>query len=342
MRIAVLGGTRFIGAAITEELVGAGHDVTVVHRGRTEAEGLPDVPHVHADRRDADAIAEALHGVEAVVDTCAFDRTDAETLLAAVGDARAVVLSSMDAYRAFGAVLARTVTDPVPLDERSPVRPERYPFRGDEHLNVDLDTDTYDKLDVEDLVLPAGATVLRLPMVYGERDPQRREEFVLRRIRAGRPRIPVGAGTWLWTKGWVRDVARAVRLAVEHDDLAGVLLNVGERRTSSMRHWMEAIVAASGADAELVRVPDEALPEDLNLTASQSQHLLVDSARARALLGWVDTDPDEALRASVTWHLAHPSADPDPDFTADDRALASGDREAERAHRESAVEDLEE
>ncbi len=40
-------------------------------------------------------------------------------------------------------------------------------------------------------------TALRLSMIYGEHDGQRREEFILRRVRACRRRIPIGAGTSL-------------------------------------------------------------------------------------------------------------------------------------------------
>lgn len=46
---------------------------------------------------------------------------------------------------------------------------------------------------VEDIYLPRGVISLRLPMVFGERDYQRREEFMLRRVRAGRDCIPIGA-----------------------------------------------------------------------------------------------------------------------------------------------------
>src|SRR5919106_518844 len=126
MRVMVLGGTRFIGAAVVEELVNHGHGLLVV--------------------------------------------------------------SSMDVYRAFGAVLAGTETDPLPVDETSPVRPERYPYRG--RTLRSTDADTYEKLDVEAAYLAREATVCRLPMVYGERDHQRREEPLLRRLRAGRDRIP--------------------------------------------------------------------------------------------------------------------------------------------------------
>jgi hypothetical protein len=42
------------------------------------------------------------------------------------------------------------------------------------------------------------------------------------------------------------------------------------------------------------------------LTASFEQHLLFDASKARRVLGWTETDPLIALRASVDWHLAHP------------------------------------
>ncbi len=72
-----------------------------------------------------------------------------------------------------------------------------------------------------------------------------------------------------------------------------------------------------------MRVPDALLPDDLRLTASISQRLLVSSEKARRILGFRETDPDDALRASVEWHLAH--APPRTvAFDADDRALAAG------------------
>lgn len=56
------------------------------------------------------------------------------------------------------------------------------------------------------------------------------------------------------------------------------------------------------------------------------QHLLVDSSKARDLLGWEETDPHEALRRSVAWHLAHPPENTSTDFSADDRALEAASR----------------
>jgi hypothetical protein len=224
----------------------------------------------------------------------------------------------MDVYRAFGAVNLGRETDPVPLDESSPVRPYRYPYRG----QID-GMDDYDKLDVEDVYLTRGATSLRLPMVYGERDYQRREEFILRRVRAGRARIPFGAGMWLTCRGYVRDVARGARLALESSAAAGEAMNLCEDRSFSIAMWSRMILEAAGSAAELVRVSDAVLPQDLQATGAMSQHILASAAKARSVLGWTTGDPVAALQTTVAWHLANPPADPDSDFSADDRALAT-------------------
>jgi hypothetical protein len=69
-------------------------------------------------------------------------------------------------------------------------------------------------------------------------------------------------------------------------------------------------------------VPDEQVPDDLGLTATHQQHLLVSPAKAIQMLGWKPTPWRDAVRESVAWHLAHPPAEVDVDFTADDAALA--------------------
>ncbi len=315
-----MGGTRFIGRATVEELAAAGDQVMVVHRGVLEPDDMPEVQHLHCERAElVEHRAELEHfAPESLVDCRALTRRDAETALEALpGVNRRVVISSVDVYRAFGALHVDGETDPVPLDEDSPVRPERYPYRGKMP-----GMDDYDKLDVEDVYLPRGATVLRLPMVYGEHDYQRREEFLLRRLRAGRKRVPFGAGTWLTCRGYVRDVARAVRLALTKP-VEGQVMNVCEDRSYSMGMWSRMILQAAESEAKLVRVADEALPEDLKFTGTMSQHIAASAHKARTLLGWTTSDPLATLRATVRWHLNNPPPEADTDFEADDRALNS-------------------
>jgi nucleoside-diphosphate-sugar epimerase len=321
LKVVVLGGTRFIGRAIVEELAGSGHQVLVAHRGNLEPKEMPKVQHLHADRMDLGAHRKEIADFQpdAAVDCRALTRTDSETVIAALPkDLRLVVISSIDVYRAFGALNEDRETDPVPLDEESPVRPNRYPYRS---LRPDMHD--YDKLDVEDVYLSHGATSVRLPMVYGEHDYQLREDFLLRRIRAGRTRIPFGAGTWLAARGYVRDIARGVHLALKTPASAGHVLNLCEDRTYSMGMWSRMILDAAGSTVELVRVPDADLPEDLKATGSRTQHIVVSAQKACAMLGWTTSDPEQTLRTTVRWHLENPPPEPDLDFSADDRALNS-------------------
>jgi nucleoside-diphosphate-sugar epimerase len=282
---------------------------------------MPEAEHLHTERAELPDHRDDLAAFrpDAAVDCRALTRADAETALAALPpNLRLAVISSIDVYRAFGALNDERETDSVPLDEDSPVRPTRYPYRGQA-----AGMDDYDKLDVEDVYLPRGATSLRLPMVYGERDYQRREELILRRVRAGRERIPVGAGMWLACRGYVRDIARGARLALESSAAVGEVLNLCEDRTFSMGMWVRMILEAAGSDAELVRVADNVLPEDLKPTGTMTQHIAASARKARAMLGWTTSDPVETLRTTVAWHLANPPSESDRDFSADDLALSA-------------------
>lgn len=320
MRVLVLGGTRFIGRAIVEDLVVAGHDVTVVHRGDREPEGMPRVAHIHLPRERwaAESAQFAVRDPDAVVDCVALSGDDARAAITAIPvDTHVVVLSSQDVYRAFASLNSARDTDAVPIDETSPLSEDRYPHRahGAEHQ-------LYSKQDVEDEYQARGAVVLRLPATYGEHDYQRREEFILRRVRARRRQIPIGAGGFLWTRGWVRDIARGVRLAAEHHGLRGDVFNLGEERTWTIRLWAQHILEVAQCDADLVEVPDDALPADLSLSAARlTQHVLIATTRARAVLGYSDSDAMMALRSSVGWHLRHPPHDAGAEFASDDAAL---------------------
>lgn len=315
MRVIVLGGTRFIGRVIAETLTAAGHAVLVVHRGINEPAGLRGVEHLHAERSGwpGRQAALAAFGADAAVDVSAGNGPDARSALAALPPGIALVaLSSVDVYRAYWALHEGTQTDAVPLTEESPLRTVRH-----------IDGRDWENLDVEEAYLDAGATILRLGAVYGEHDYQHRFEPVLRRVRAGRMRLPIGAGSFVWSRVYAGDVAQAVLAALGTRRGAGQCLNIVEGQAAPMRLFYEQVISAAGASLELVRVPDEALPPDLEETGTLSQHLLASPLKAREVLGWSATASPQILRRAVAWHLSRPPGNADPDFSADDNALAA-------------------
>src|SRR5262249_52265343 len=159
------GGTRFIGRAILDRLLAAGHRVTLLHRGKHPLTvSNPEIEVVSWDRKLFPRVPEVLRGrrIEAVVDTCAGARGDVAHLLAGLRPLRYVLPSSVDVYRAFGTILASgPALDPVPIAEDAPLRSERYVFR-----ELLPDRRDYEKLDCEAEALAnqdVEAVILRLP-----------------------------------------------------------------------------------------------------------------------------------------------------------------------------------
>lgn len=105
MKLLFIGGTRFVGLHLVDAALAAGHEVTLFHRGVTEAARRPGVTHLLGDRRQGlDALRTGQW--DAVIDTCGFlpseVRASAELLRGRVG--RYVFISSISAYASFAQV----------------------------------------------------------------------------------------------------------------------------------------------------------------------------------------------------------------------------------------------
>ncbi len=71
MHLLIIGGTRFLGRALVDEALAAGHRVTLFNRGQSNPGLYPDVEQIHGNR---DGGLEALAGRrwDAVIDTCGY------------------------------------------------------------------------------------------------------------------------------------------------------------------------------------------------------------------------------------------------------------------------------
>ena len=102
MKILILGGTQFVGRAITEASLAAGHEVTLFNRGKTNAGLFPQVEKLVGDR---DGNLEALKGRnwDAVIDVNGYlprlVKDSAQLLADAVE--RYVFISTISVYADF-------------------------------------------------------------------------------------------------------------------------------------------------------------------------------------------------------------------------------------------------
>jgi len=332
VRVLIIGGTRFIGPFVVNRLAGAGHDVTVYHRGRTECDLPKSVKHIHAERRDLPARADKLRklGPDVVLDMAAFTQQDALTTVNTFRSVarRLVMISSQDVYRAYGR-FRETEPGPlenVPLNEDDPLRDQLYPDRTSGGHLAD-----YEKILVEQAAMGSSllpGTVLRLPMVYGEGDYQHRLLLELKRIDDGRTAILMEdrVAGWRWSRAYVDNVAAAIALAVTDARATGRIYNVAEQETLSYAEWVRVVGHIAGWGGNVVTAPDGTLPARLTPPrGNYAQHLVADTRRIRLELGYAEpVSREEGLRRAIDWERRNRPDDLDKllDYAGEDAALS--------------------
>jgi nucleoside-diphosphate-sugar epimerase len=339
MRGLVIGGTGFIGSHITHELIRRDHHVTVFHRGRTGVP--PGVREIVGNRQQLTESADNLCALapDVVVDVVLSSGKQARDLMNVFrGHARRVVaLSSMDVYRACGVThrLEEGPLEPLPLREETSALRTKLQTYAPAHVQALqqvfgwLDAE-YDKIPIEREVLEDGelpGTVVRLPMVYGPRDPLHRFHPIVKRIVDGRGAIPFSAemAQWRATKGYVDDVGAAIVAAVVADRATGRIYNVGEADTLTELEWAQQVATALNWDGEFKLMPDHRLPPHLRAPGNTAQHWIADTTRIREELGFRETITRvEAIRRTVEWECDNPPTGFTPhqfDYPSEDEAL---------------------
>jgi 2'-hydroxyisoflavone reductase len=102
MKLLVLGGTRFLGRHLVEQALERGHDVTLLHRGRSHSGLFPQAAHLLADR-DGDLSVLAGGRWDAAIDTSAYVPRQVHALGPVLGTrvGHYQLVSSISAYAGF-------------------------------------------------------------------------------------------------------------------------------------------------------------------------------------------------------------------------------------------------
>src|SRR5688572_14412336 len=193
MHVLIIGGNRFMGHGLTWRLLAGSHQVTHFNRGSLQDPFGSRIERLRGDRTTLD-FRNRLAGrrFDAVVDFAAFKGSDARDCVGVLqGNVGHYILIST------GQVYLVRSGCPWPAAERDydgPVMP-----RPADAADVSEWEYGVGKRDCEDVLAEAWekqrfpATRLRIPMVDGERDHQRRLEAYLWRILDGGPvLVPAG------------------------------------------------------------------------------------------------------------------------------------------------------
>ena len=284
MRVFVTGATGFIGSAVVEELIGAGHQVLGLTRSDAGAEALAAAgAEVHrGDLEDLDSLRRGAalsdgvihlafnHDFSQFKENCEADRR----VIGALGDA--LVGSDRHLLVTSGTAMANAV----------PGQPAR---EGDPAVGSDV----IPRAASEEAAAAVAArgvsvSVVRLPQVH---DPLK-QGLVTPLIAATREKgvsAFVGDGANRWPAAHVSDTARLYRLALERQEAGAVYHAVAEEGVPA-REIAEAI--GRGLKVPVVSLPPEEAAGHFDwLAMFVSFDAPASSAQTQERLGWHPTGP---------------------------------------------------
>ncbi|ESP89326.1 NAD-dependent epimerase/dehydratase family protein [Candidatus Halobonum tyrrellensis] len=296
----VVGGTRFIGRHVVEDLLAHGYEVTTFNRGNHENPfAEDDVSRVEGDRTDETDLRTAKLSVEPdiVVDCVAYHPGEVETAVDVFADVDGYVyISSGSAYAA----------EEIPKREGETALCDC----TDEQATDDSDG-TYGprKAEGDRVVARAAddgvnAMSVRPCIVYGPHDYTERLDYWLARVDAHDRVVVPGDGTNLWHRAYVEDVASALRVVAE-EGTPGEAYNVGDRRLVTLAEMVDLIADVAGADCEVVPASDRELStaglSSTDFPLYREYPHVLDTTKL-ASLGWESTPLREAMERTLAEH----------------------------------------
>ncbi len=244
MRVLVLGGTRFLGPFVVDELLRRGHDVAVV--SRRDGDFSRPVRRFPADAGDGAALRRAARSLrpEGLIDLLHPSPQHARVIARVFGGKveRSVHVSCASVYG----------DAPVcPVDEDTEtIPPDRAPKQTAEQILAD---------EVIANAAQAGklpGTIVRLPELYGPRHPRAAEWFFAKRALDGRDRIALpDGGLHICHRGFVQNIAWGVVQALTIKRAVGELYNLGEEKLYTLFQLARGVARALRHQWELVSVP---------------------------------------------------------------------------------------
>jgi 2'-hydroxyisoflavone reductase len=235
VKVLIMGGTSFVGRAISWSAWHHGHDIAVLNRGVTP-DDLPDsVERLRGDRqRDLSALSDRTFDV--TIDVIAYRPSDVERLALALGDrgGHYIQISSVSAYEepAFEGATEETAS----LWPTQGLDPES-PLTGETYGPLKAASERAGRVYFGD-----GATMVRPTYVVGSFDNTLRFPYWVQRLRrGGEVAIPSPSDVAMQYVD-ARDLANFV-VRVGEDSLRGAFHVAGPLPPTSFREVLDAVAA---------------------------------------------------------------------------------------------------
>lgn len=293
-KLLVTGADGFIGSHLTEELIRCGYDVRafVLYNSfnswgwldSTPPEIKKELDVFAGDIRDPHGVRTAIQGCDAVlhlaaliaipysyhspdtyVDTNIKGTLNIVQAARELGVAKVIQTSTSEVY---GTARFVPITEAHPLQGQSPYSASKI---GADHIAMSF----YHAFGTP-------VTIVRPFNTYGPRQSARAViPTIITQIANGYRQLKLGALSPTRDFNFVKDTVRGFIAALETDNIAGEIINIGSNYEISIGDLVKTIAAVMTADVEIIS--DEQRLRPLN---SEVERLWADNAKAANLLGW--------------------------------------------------------
>jgi len=314
MKILIMGGTRFLGIALTKTLLAQGHEVVLFNRGNKPAP-VDGVRVILGDRTDPLQIKEKLlyEQFDAIFDNNGRELSDTKPLVDLFRDRirHFVYMSSAGVY---------LDSENMPYFEGDAVDPNSR-HKGKLH------TEAYLKQAYDEIGFPF--TSIRPTYIYGPQNYNDLEAWFFDRIVRDRPILIPENGKFITQLGHVEDLVAAMAAVLDKSATLGEIYNVSDIRYVTFTGLAQASAIAAGKSPDQVKIiyynsqdfdfgKKKAFP-------IRSQHFFAAVDKAMTDLDWEpEFDLVGGLETSFNQdYLPSDRTSADIDFSLDDRILAS-------------------
>lgn len=315
MNILIIGGTRNVGHFLAQELIDAGHHITLLNRGKTPDNLPDDIERLRADRTDSFQLEKVLIGREfdVVVDNALYKQQEAETIVRLLNGrvGHYVFLSTGQVYLVREG--AERPFSEESYDGRLIPAPKANTFAHEEWLYG------IDKRKAEDIIAKAGQeqglpfTCLRLPMVNGERDHFSRLYSYVLRLKDGGPILVPETPDYPLRHIYSQDVVKAIILSMKQA-AKGRAYNISQDETTSLAEFLGIVGELMGVQPQLIQMRRSLLEANGFLPDcspfSERWMSELTNERSKAELGMTYTPLREYLGKIITYYEANPQRDP--------------------------------